>query len=104
MTLERNSKFEQEKKSKNFYHHYLLLIQLVSINDQSNATFSALTLNYVCVNFVCIKSCTTLLLCNKVDLLKKDFILQSATKKAPPHKSNCLENFCWPHNPKVLFS
>ena len=49
----------------------LPVLQFTFINDQPNATFSESTLNHVAVNFVCIKSCTTLILCNKVSLFGK---------------------------------
>ena len=72
------SKFEQEKKQKNFYHHYLLFFQFAFINGQPNTTFSAFAINYVWADFLCIKSKTKenhSNLCNKVALFGKHFIL-----------------------------
>ena len=43
--------------------------------------FPEFALNYVCVNFVCIKSCTTLILFNKVGLFGKDSILEQTNKE-----------------------
>ena len=59
----------------NLSHHYLLLFQFAKIKNQPNATFSAFLLNYFCINFICIRNCTTLILCNKVGLFRKVFIL-----------------------------
>ena len=59
----------------NLSHHYLLLFQFAKINNQPNATFSAFLLNYFCINFICIRNCTTLILCNKVGLFRKVFSL-----------------------------
>ena len=49
------------------YHHYLLFLPFAVINDKANATTLVFALNYLYETFVC-KSCTTIILCNKVDL------------------------------------
>ena len=45
-----------KKKQQKTGHHYLLFFQFTFINDQPNATFLALALNYVSVNVASIKS------------------------------------------------
>ena len=63
-----------EKKQEKFVLS-LSFVQFAFINDHPNATFTAFALKYVFVYFFCIKSCTTLVLCNKASFIGKDFIL-----------------------------
>ena len=55
----RNFKVYARKKKNNIHNFALSFFQSVLINDLENAFFSDICVNYVEVNFLCIKGCTS---------------------------------------------
>ena len=57
--IQETSKFIQEKKKNNIHNFALSFFQSTLVNDQENAFFSGICVNYVEVNFLRIKGCTS---------------------------------------------